>query len=127
DRRAASDPGGNGQGAVVSRHQQNQGNREGATMQLVRHLNHAELTELLLDEDQQELQHTLGALPSWLRTAADQPEWFWLRQQAAIGSRRAPAKHARVRPAVAGASAFALTLLALLLFNSGPAPQPTLA
>jgi hypothetical protein len=95
-------------------------------MQLVRHLKDEELTELLLDGDQQELQHTLGALPNWLRTAADRPEWFWQRQQAAIRSRMAPAKHARVRPAVAGASALALTLLALLLLNSGPAPKPTL-
>jgi hypothetical protein len=91
-------------------------------MQLINHLSDEELTELLLESEQKEMQQALGSLPDFLRSAAERPEWFWQRQQACIRGRIA-AEHAWFRPLITWAGALALIILALLLLNSGPAPK----
>jgi hypothetical protein len=93
-------------------------------MQLMRHLNDEELTELLLEGDQRELQPALGSLPDWLRSNTDQPEWFWQRQQAAIRGRIAAAERSRFRASLAWAGTLALSVVAMLLLNGGPSPAP---
>jgi hypothetical protein len=93
-------------------------------MQLTRHLNDEELTELLLESDQRELQPALESLPEWLRANTDHPEWFWQRQRAAIRGRIAVAERSRLRASLAWASTFALSVVALLLLNGGPRPAP---
>jgi hypothetical protein len=89
-------------------------------MQLIRHLNDEELTELLLEGDQRELQPALGSLPDWLRSNTDQPEWFWQRQRAAIRGRIATAERSRFRASLAWAGTLALSVVALLLLNGSP-------
>jgi hypothetical protein len=96
-------------------------------MQLMRHLNDEELSELLMESDQRDLQPVLDALPASLRETAERPEWFWQRQQAVIHSRVAAAEGGWLKPVTAWASVFALVLLALLLLRSNPAPQPAQA
>jgi hypothetical protein len=96
-------------------------------MQLIHQLNDEELTELLLEGDRQELLPALAPLPDWLRTATDQPEWFWQRQRAAIRGRVAAAERSRFRASLVWASTLALSVLALLLLNGGQAPRPAQA
>ena len=93
-------------------------------MQLIRHLNDEQLTELLLEGDQRELQPALASLPDWLRSNADQPEWFWQRQRAAIRGRIAAAERSRFRASLAWAGTLALSVIAILLLNGGPTPAP---
>jgi hypothetical protein len=93
-------------------------------MQLIRHLNDEELTELLLEGEQWELQPALGSLPDWLRSNTEQPEWFWQRQRAAIRGRIATAERSRFRASLAWAGTLALSVVALLLLNGSPQPTP---
>jgi len=93
-------------------------------MQLIRHLNNEELTDLLLEDDQRELQQRLAALPEQLRSTTEQPEWFWQRQQAAIHRRMAATRRAVWPLLTASAGALALLVLALTLPHSGSRPTP---
>jgi hypothetical protein len=93
-------------------------------MQLIRQLKDEELTDLLLEADQRELQQTLAALPKQLRSATDQPQWFWQRQHAAIRGRIASTRHAAWAVLFAPASALALLVLAVVLLHNGHAPNP---
>jgi hypothetical protein len=94
-------------------------------MQLIRQLSNEELTEMLLDGDQRELQPALGSLPDWLHAATDQPEWFWQRQGAAIRGRIAAADRSRFRASLAWAGTLALSAVAMLLLSGDPKPTPT--
>jgi|SRR5450755_523625 hypothetical protein len=96
-------------------------------MQLIRHLNEEELAELLLESDQRELQRTLAALPEWLRSSTQQPEWFWQKQQAKIRGRIAASRRAVWQVLTASACALALLLLAVALLRGGRAPSPPIA
>jgi len=93
-------------------------------MQLIRHLKDEELTDLLLEADQRELQQTLAAVPNQLRLRTERPEWFWQKQQAAIrervGATRSPAW--RLLPACAGA--LGVAVLATTLLDHGRRPAP---
>jgi hypothetical protein len=93
-------------------------------MQLIRHLNDEELAELLLEGDQRELQRTLGALPEWLRSSTQQPEWFWQKQQAKIRGRIAASRRAVWHVLTASACALALLVLAVFLLRGGRVPAP---
>ncbi len=97
-------------------------------MQLMRHLNDEELHDLLLESDQRELEHALAALPEWLDSKAQQPEWFWQRQQVAIRGRIA-ASQRRLWPgltAFAGALALLVVAVSLLRVGRPPAPPATM-
>ena len=93
-------------------------------MQLIRHLKDEELTDLLLEADQCELQQTLAAVPHQLRLSTERPEWFWQKQQAVIRERvRAARRPAwRLLPACAGALGLALLATTLLHHRRPPAP-----
>ena len=56
-------------------------------MEIIRHLSHDELTDLVVQSDQQALRPMLEALPEWVRTSTDRPEEFWQRQRGVIWSR----------------------------------------
>ena len=56
-------------------------------MEIIRHLSHEELTDLVIESDQQALRPLLEALPEWARTSAEQPEQFWQEQRGAVWSR----------------------------------------
>jgi hypothetical protein len=90
-------------------------------MQLIRHLNDDDLTDLLLEGDERDLLPLIGTLPDSLRSATERPEWFWKRQQTTIRARVAE-RQAWVRPAATWAATMALFLLAMLLLRGRPAP-----
>jgi hypothetical protein len=92
-------------------------------MHLINHLNDEELTELLLERDEHELQQTLSALPGSLRSVTDLPDFFWQGQRAAIRRRIAAPPRAWLRPVLSWTTAMALVILALMLLRSGPAPK----
>jgi hypothetical protein len=94
-------------------------------MQLIRHLKDEELTDLLLEADQRELQLTLAAVPRQLRLSSEQPEWFWQKQQAAIRQRLGATRHLawRLLPACAGVLGVAV-LGTTLLYHARPAAPP---
>ena len=92
-------------------------------MQFIRHLNNQELAEVLLESDERELQQALRALPEWLRSATDRPEWFWQGQRATIHRRIAAAPRAWLRPVLSLATAMALLILAALMLGGNPAPK----
>ena len=91
-------------------------------MQLMRQLSDDELTDILLEKDEQELLPLMETLPASLRTATERPEWFWMRQQAAIRGRVAEQRH-WLRPAMSWAATMALFVFAFLLLRGQPA-QP---
>jgi len=93
-------------------------------MKFMRHLNNEELTELLLESDEQELQHTLAKLPEWLHSNTQQPEWFWQKQQAAIRGRIAATRRAFWPVLGALAGALGLVALAASMLHHGRAPAP---
>ena len=93
-------------------------------MRLMRHLNNDQLSEFLMESDQRDLQPLLDDLPASLREAAERPEWFWRKQQAAIRRRLAASQSAWARPVTVLASASALVLLALLLRGNPAPPAP---
>jgi hypothetical protein len=93
-------------------------------MQLIRHLNDEELTDLLLEQNERELQPILGGLPASLRTSTDLPEWFWQGQQAATRRHLAAGRIGRFHPVMSLASAMTLVVLALLLLRGNPSHQP---
>lgn len=92
-------------------------------MKLMHHLNDEELTDLLLESDQRELEHALAELPEWLRASAQQPELFWRKQQAAIRGRIVAARRIVWPILAASAGALALLVFAFALLHEG-APAP---
>lgn len=97
-------------------------------MQLTRHLNNEELSQLVFESDQQQLRPALEALPAWARTAAARPDAFWERQQVDIRKRiaRLP-RRSSTQAATAWAGALAMLLLAIFLLSDSPAPRPSSA
>lgn len=93
-------------------------------MQLIRHLNDEELTELLLESDQRELEHALSGLPEWLQSSTQQPEWFWQKQRAKIRERIAASRRLLWPLITASSGAVALLAFSFLLFHSTRQPVP---
>jgi hypothetical protein len=95
-------------------------------MEIIRHLNNEELTDLVIDSDQQALRQTLEALPGWGRAATERDDQFWQEQRAAIWSRiSAESQPVHRLPIFAGAVAAAMILLAALMLNrAAPVPPP---
>jgi len=93
-------------------------------MQLIRHLKDEELTDLLLEGEELEVQRLFADGPQSLRSAAERPSWFWQRQLSGVRERVAASQRMLFRPGVAWASALALLLLAVSLLKSGPAAKP---
>jgi hypothetical protein len=93
-------------------------------MQFVRHLSDQELTDLILEDDERYFRQVLAALPGSLRIAAERPESFWQRQQAAIRARIAAIERSARPILVARAAAVMLAVVALFLLQSPPAPAP---
>ncbi len=101
-------------------------------MKLVRDLSDEQLTDLLLEDDEREMQQALGALPAQLRAAAERPENFWQKQRAAIDARLPGLKRGPIWATTAWAAALSLVLLSVLLWHEGrkstvPTSSPTLA
>ena len=96
-------------------------------MQLIRRLNHEELSQMIFDRDQQHLQQALAALPDWAQAVTERPHAFWERQQAEIRQRiaRAPARRS-TQTVTAWTGAFAILLLAVFLLSDSPAPRPVI-
>jgi hypothetical protein len=93
-------------------------------MQLIRHLKDEELTDLLLEADQRELQQTLAAVPNQLRLSTERPEWFWQKQQAAIRERVGARRHHAWRLLPACAGVLGLAVVATTLLDHGRTPTP---
>jgi len=100
-------------------------------MEIIRHLSHDELTDPVIESDQQALRSTLEALPEWARASTGQPEEFWRRQRDVIWSRissleRHPRNRAVRRPLLLAWSVMAaMVLLAgLMLDRASYAPPP---
>ena len=97
-------------------------------MQLIRHLDNEELSQMIFESDQQCLQQTLAALPDWAHALTERPHTFWERQQEEIRQRIASVPERRSTQTVtAWAGAFAIVLLALFLLSDSPAPRPSIA
>jgi len=92
-------------------------------MQLIRHLNDEELTDMLLESDERELQPMFRDLSGWLHTSTDLPDWFWQGQRAAIRRRVAVPRRSWSRPMLSWGAAMALVLVGLLLLQTSPAPK----
>ncbi|MGH9504978.1 MAG: hypothetical protein ACRD20_19160 [Terriglobales bacterium] len=99
-------------------------------MEIIRHLSNQELTDIVLESDQQALRQTLDALPVWARTATDRPEEFWQLQRNLIRSRIAARERqprcltARRSLTLAGSVLAAMVLLAGLMLNRAPVVPP---
>ncbi len=100
-------------------------------MEIIRHLSHDELTDLVIQSDQQALRPTLEALPEWARNSTERPEEFWQRQRGVIRSRissldRHPQNRAVRRPLLLAWSVGAtMVLLAgLMLDRASYVPPP---
>jgi hypothetical protein len=95
-------------------------------MNLTRHLNNEELSEMILDSDQRHLQSALGGLPECARAATERPDVFWDEQQAQIRKRiAAVSTRTSKRTIIAWAGAFGVILLATLLLYNHPQPRPS--
>ena len=95
-------------------------------MKLTDHQTNPKLSDLILDNDQQDLRQTLGALPEWARACTEHPDAFWERQRTEIRKRIATMPERPSARIVSGwAGAFALVLLAILLLQASPAPRPS--
>ena len=95
-------------------------------MKLTDHLSNQELSDMILESDQQDLRQTLGALREWARACTEHPDAFWERQRTEIRTRVATMPERPSARIVSGwASAFALVLLAILLLQTSPAPRPS--
>jgi hypothetical protein len=99
-------------------------------MEIIRHLSNEELTDIVLESDQQALRQTLDALPVWARTATDRAEGFWQLQRNLIWSRiaareRQPKDRTVRRSLTLACSALAaMVLLAGLLLNRAAVVPP---
>jgi hypothetical protein len=99
-------------------------------MEIIRHLSHEELIDLVIQSDQQALRPTLEALPEWARTSSERPEEFWQRQRDVIWSRissvdRHPNRMVR-RPLVLACSVVAVMIMlaGLMLNRASYVPPP---
>ncbi len=92
-------------------------------MEIIRHLSNEELTDLVIQSDQQALRQTLEALPDRARASTERPEEFWQQQRDVIWSRissldRHPENFAVRRSLLLAWSAVAaMVLLAGLMLN----------
>ena len=99
-------------------------------MEIIRHLSHEELSDLVIQSDQEALRPLLDALPELARTSAERPEQFWQEQRVAVWSRiardRNPHDRKVRRPLVLAWSALAAMVLlaALMLDRASGAPPP---
>ena len=98
-------------------------------MEIIRHLSHEELSDLVIQSDQQALRPTLEALPEWARTSTERPEHFWQEQRGAVWSRIALDRHPHHRMArrplmLAWSALAAMVLLAGLMLNRAPVVPP---
>jgi hypothetical protein len=97
-------------------------------MEIIRHLSNEELTDFVIDSDQQSLRQTLDALPDCARTSTEQPEEFWQKQRSAVWTRIATAESRPVHrsPVLAWSALAAMILLAGLMLDhtSYPPPRP---
>jgi hypothetical protein len=95
-------------------------------MQLTRHLSTEDLSEVILDSDQQQLRRTLNTLPESASVATEHPNAFWERQQAQIRKRVAAVPvRSSTRAVTAWAGAFALILLATSLLRNSDETRPS--
>ena len=93
-------------------------------MQLTRHLNHEELSQMIFDSDQQHLRQALAALPEWAQALTEHPDGFWERQRTEIGERIAGVPESKSTQTVtAWAGALAIVLLAIFLLSDSSAPR----
>lgn len=100
-------------------------------MEIIRHLSSDELTDLVIQSDQQALRPTLEALPEWARTSSERTEEFWQSQRGAVWSRissldRHPDRTVRRPLLLAWSVVAAMVLLAGLMLNRAsyvPPPQ----
>ena len=85
-----------------------------------------ELIEEQMEADRQALSPVLAALQDWTRECTNRTEIFWQRQRNSIKERVATAEKAIWLGSLplAGASAFALIIVAVLLLGSGPSAAP---
>ena len=94
-------------------------------MQLTRHLNHEELSQIILDSDQQHLQQTLAALPEWAQALTECPDGFWERQRTDIRKRiTSVSQRKSTQTVTAWAGALAIVLLAIFLLSDSSVPRP---
>ncbi len=96
-------------------------------MQLIRQLKDEELTDLLLEGEELEVQRLFADVPQSLRSATERPSGFWQRQLSAVRGRVAARQRRLFHPGVAWAGALALLLLAVSLLMKSPAPKPVQA
>ncbi len=99
-------------------------------MEIIRHLSNDELTDLVIQSDQQALWLTLEALPEWARTSSERPEEFWQEQRGDIWSvisscDRHPKRTVRRPLVLAWSVVAAMVLLAgLMLDRAAYVPPP---
>ena len=94
-------------------------------MQLTRHLNHEELSQIILDSDQQHLRQTLAALPEWAQALTERPDGFWERQRTDIRKRiTSVSQRKSTQTVTAWAGALAIVLLAIFLLSDSSVPRP---
>lgn len=99
-------------------------------MEIIRHLSHDELSDLVIQSDEQAMRPTLEALPECARTSTERPEQFWQEQRGAVWSRIALDRHPHDRkvrhPLLLAWSALAAMVLlaALMLDRASVAPPP---
>ncbi|MGH9547183.1 MAG: hypothetical protein ACRD23_18405 [Terriglobales bacterium] len=100
-------------------------------MEIIRHLSNEELTDLVIQSDQQALRQTLAALPDCAGAATERPEEFWQQQRDIVWSRisaldRHPENFAVRRSLLLAWSAVAamLILAALMLGRPSSVPPP---
>jgi hypothetical protein len=94
-------------------------------MQLIRQLKDEELTDLLLEDEERDVQSLFAGVPQSLRSATERPGWFWQKQLSAVRVRVAASQHLLFRTDVAwSAAAVALLLLAFSLPKNGPSAKP---
>ena len=94
-------------------------------MEIIRHLNNEELTDLTIESDQRALRPTLEALPDWARASSERSEEFWQEQRSVVWSRIASSENApaarlvRRSPLLVWSAAAALVLLAGFMLDRG--------
>ena len=98
-------------------------------MEIIQHLSHEELTDLVIQSDQQALRPLLDALPEWARTSSDRPEQFWQEQRGAVWSRIALDRHPHDRKVrhpllLAWSALAAMVLLGGLMLDRAPVAPP---
>ncbi len=106
-------------------------------MEIIRHLSNQELTDVVLESDQQSLRSTLEALPELARASTERPEEFWHEQRRAIWSRIGSAAVTAADPGgnrthrpplvLAWSAVAAMILLAGWMLDRAPVVPPQVA